>query len=231
MKIAIFGKNRSSVNEYKKEMKKSSLTYDEKGPEVVISLGGDGTFLMAERVYPEVPKLLIRDNTVCVKCDCDLKPSTIFRRLEGGKYKIKKYKKLEAVFNSGKSLKKVMAINDIVIRNSKPVHAIRFTLSINGKKTDELIGDGAVIATPFGSTGYYYSITKKKFEKGIGIAFNNLSVKKEQVIVSDKSNIELILTRGPATFSWDNDEKWATLKTGDIVKITLSKKTAKIVKI
>ena len=226
MKIVIFGRNKEVISKYKKQIKKNSLVYDEKNPDIVISLGGDGTFLMAERVYPGVPKLLIRDKNVCIKCDWD-SLSPILNRLKNGKYKIEEHRKLEAIYK-----KKVFAINDIVIRNDNPVHAIRFFLSVNGKRVNgELIGDGVVIATPFGSTAYYYSITKKTFKKGIGIAFNNLAEKLENMNVSDNAKVDIKITRGNATLSWDNEEKTPILKKGDKIIIKLSKETAKIVKI
>lgn len=39
---------------------------------------------------------------------------------------------------------------------------------------DRLIGDGVLVATPFGSTGYYRSITGGTFSSGLGVAFNNV---------------------------------------------------------
>ena len=75
---------------------------------------------------------------------------------ENGKYKIENQIKLEIIIKG----KKILCLNDFVLRNKNPYEAIRFT--VNGK---EKIGDGVVVSTPFGSTAYFNSITKKKFKK------------------------------------------------------------------
>ncbi|MBI4014637.1 MAG: NAD(+)/NADH kinase [Candidatus Aenigmarchaeota archaeon] len=227
MRIAVFGRNRRLAGEYRKSIKSSGLIYDEKKPELVISLGGDGTFLMAERIYPGVPKLLIRDGNVCVKCEWDsLTP--LLKHLKQRRFRLKEYRKLELRFR-GKSK---LAANDVVIRNKNPMHAIRFLVYVNGKRVDgTMIGDGLVIATPFGSTAYYYSITKKKFSKGIGIAFNNISADIRHVNLQDGAKIRIKMVRGPATLSWDNDPSVPVLKDGEEIEVKLSNSVARITKI
>src|SRR3989338_8763618 len=227
MRIAVFGKNRRLAADYRKSIKSSGLSYDEKKPELVISLGGDGTFLMAERIYPGVPKLLIRDGNVCVKCEWDsLTP--LLKHLKQKRFRLKEYRKLELRFRG----KKKLAVNDIVIRNKNPMHAIRFLVYVNGKRVDgTMIGDGLVVATPFGSTAYYYSITKKKFAKGIGIAFNNILANISNINLPEDAKIRIKMVRGPATLSWDNDPMVPVLKDGEEIEVKLSSSVARITKI
>lgn len=226
MKFAIFSLDKPLVRAYRKIIRKNFI-YDEAKPDIIISLGGDGTFLMAERSYPGVPKLLIRNSNICNKCDWD-SLSPILGKLKRKEFRIEENAKLQAEINGEKKL----AINDFVIRNKTPIHAIRFLLSVDGKRVDgELIGDGIVVATPFGSTAYYFSITKKKFEKGIGIAFNNLSSELDHKLLDEHSTVEIEITRGDATFSSDNDSSVAILKTGDKIRIKKSGEVARVVKI
>lgn len=227
MRIAVFGKNRRLAAEYKRSIKASGLNYDGKKPELVISLGGDGTFLMAERVYPGVPKLLIRDGNVCVKCEWDsLTP--LLKHLKQKRFRLKEYRKLELRFRG----KKKMAVNDIVIRNKNPMHAVRFIVYVNGQRVDgTMIGDGLVIATAFGSSAYYYSITKKTFSRGLGIAFNNLSKSVKDLRLPENAKIRVKIIRGPATLSWDNDPMVPVLKDGEEIEVKLSGNVARITKI
>lgn len=226
MRFAIFSLNTHLVRAYRNIIKKN-FVYDETKPDIVISLGGDGTLLMAERKYPGVPKLLIRNSNICNKCDWD-SLSPIMDRLKRKEYRIEEHTKLEAEAGGHK----IACVNDFVVRNRTPIHAIRFLLSIDGKQLDgELIGDGAVVSTPFGSTAYYYSITKRKFDRGIGIAFNNLSNEIEHKLIGENSVIEIQITRGDATFSHDNDTNILILKTGDKIRIRKSHHVARIVKI
>jgi len=44
------------------------------------------------------------------------------------------------------------------------------TVKVNGKVlVPNLIGDGLIVASPYGSSAYFYSIAKKKFKKGLGL--------------------------------------------------------------
>ncbi len=226
MKFAVFSFDKQLVRAYRTIIRKHFM-YGEISPDIVISLGGDGTFLAAERRCPGVPKLLIRTSNICNKCDWD-SLSPILDKLKNGEYRIEEHAKLEAEVRGEKKL----CVNDFVVRNKLPIHSIRFLLSVDGRQVNsELIGDGVVVSTPFGSTAYNYSITKKKFDKGIGIAFNNLSNEVGHMIVGESSLIEIEITRGDATFSYDNYGQIVILKTGDKIRIRKTDKVARIVKI
>jgi NAD+ kinase len=223
-KIAIYGKTPESKTQLLKSVKKSGFTYDEKKPDLVISYGGDGTFLWAERKYPGVPKALFRYSNVCKKCH-NLPINHALELLKKKKYKIVSQDKLEARINNTT----LIGTNDIVIRNAMPTHAIRFTLKIDGKQTNgEFIGDGIVVSTSFGSTGYFHSITRKKFKKGIGIAFNN-TTSEHAPIQLQKGIIELTVTRGEAFAVADNEPRMIILTPGKKIKIKTSRKKARII--
>jgi len=225
-RFAIVSLNKPLVKAYKTIIKKNFI-YDEKRPDIVVSLGGDGTFLVAERRYPGIPKLLIRDSNICNNCDWD-SLSPLMDRLKKEEYRIEEHMKLEATVKKEKRL----CVNDVVVRNRMPIHAIRFRLFLDGKQVgEEFVGDGVVVSTPFGSTAYYYSITKKKFDNGIGIAFNNLGTGMDNAMAGENSLIEIEISRGDATLSCDNDEKILILKTGDKVTVRKSDEVVRIVKI
>ena len=92
-----------------------------------------------------------------------------------------------------------------------------------------MIGDGVVVATPFGSTGYYRSITDSYFETGIGLAFNNSTEQADHVVLSEQRNIEITITRGPAQVYSDNQDEVVTIIEGEKVSIQKSKSLARIV--
>ncbi len=225
MKIAVFGKTPESKHDLLKAVKKAGFVYNEKNPDIVISYGGDGTFLWAERKYPGVTKALFRYSKICKKCH-NLPIDHALALIRKKKYRVIAHTKLEA--NIGKTL--MLAANDIVVRNALPTHAVRFTLQINGRQLDgEFIGDGIVVATPFGSTAYFHSITQKTFAKGIGIAFNNTTTAHKPLFLPEKTRITLTITRGEAFAVADNEPRMIILKPGKKVTIRTSKKKARII--
>ncbi len=221
MKIAVYGKTPESKTQLQKEIKKAGFQYDEKKPDIVVSYGGDGTFLSAERKYPGVLKALFRYSKICKKCH-NLPITHALELIKKKKYKIIEHKKLEA--------KGLFATNDMIIRNKNPTHAIRFMLEINNKKINgEIIGDGIIASTPFGSTAYFHSITRKTFAKGIGIAFNNTIEEHKPLLLNEKAKVKLTITRGEAFLAADNNPKMLTIKPGNSITIKTSKKKAKLI--
>ncbi len=225
MKLAIVSRDKKRLLNNIEIIKKyrGYLSYK---PDIVITLGGDGSFLAAERFFPGVPKLAIRDQSICNKCDWDNLEEGIKYVLEG-KYIIKKIQKIQVKRNGTAA----DALNDIVIRNAHPTHAIRFKLFINKTQVGtQWIGDGVVISTAFGSEGYFRSITRTHFEDGIGIAFNNTTVHHEPIILKD-AKIEIEIIRGEAQVAADNDPKIYTISEGKRIIIETSKDAARIVRL
>ena len=161
MKIHIVGKDPEKIDSFKKIIAEKNFECVEENPELVICYGGDGMFLIAERIFPGVSKLLIRDSDVGINChNIDLK-SALEKYLQE-EYTIEKIKKLKAKYKGKFETRELIAVNDIVIRNSLPTEAIRFRYRINGSDwSSVLIGDGVVVSTSYGSTkgAYFYSLT------------------------------------------------------------------------
>lgn len=235
MKLILHGKNTKDIEPLVKNL---SFEIVNSSPDVVISYGGDGTLLASERLYPGIPKLPIRDSLVCKKCP-DHDEKFLLQKLLTGKLRLKEYKKLETTF----FYRTFTALNDFVIRNAAPMHAIRFqvtpsvsSLRKQGSIQNQLfIGDGIVLSTPFGSTGYFKSITGKTFEKslpagrqGWGLAFNNTTEKEPPIFLKDKDTVIFKLVRGDATLSFDNNPDIFKVDEGSELQFKLSDQTAKI---
>ena len=221
MKIAIVGKN-------KKVLEKEAKKYFQlsKIPSIVIAYGGDGTFLYAEQKYPGIPKLLIKHSKTCQKCETH-NYKKIFKLLKDKKYKIIESTKIQAQIKN----KKLTGLNEINI-HYKPPRALRFDVFLNNKLIEkEVIGDGLVISTPYGSTAYYKSITRKTFNKGLGIAFNNPTKSIKQRLISDKSIVKIKILRGPGVISTDCNNNLISINDKDTIIIKKSGKKAKLIQL
>lgn len=217
MKVLLFGKASKNIEGLVKNLGFEIVTSN---PEVIISYGGDGTLLSAERQYPGIPKLPLRNSRICNKC-AKHGDEVILKKLLNNNLSLKEYNKLETTL----LYKSFYALNDFVIRNSDPTHTIRF--EVNNKY---LIGDGIVVTTSFGSTGYFKSITGQTFTEGFGLAFNNTTEKVPPVFLDDKDTVTFKLERGKATLSFDNSPDIFNIDEDSELKFKLSDQVARIYK-
>jgi len=227
MKISVVGKSGMDMRGIKKEVEKAGLKLVDKNPDLVVSYGGDGTLLVTERVFPGVPKLSIKNSATCQKC-YDVSLAGALEKIKNQEYEIEKMIKLEASVNGKESL---VCVNDFVIRNDVPTHALRFEVQVGDKKIKHLIGDGLVVSTPFGSTGYYSSISRRTFPRGIGLAFNNLTKPRKHLVVGDNSLINVEIKRRTGVLVADNNPKLINLKEGDLITIKKSEEFAQVIKL
>lgn len=226
-KAAVCLKNRDRLEEIRSLLKEKDLEYVEDNPDFVISLGGDGTFLYSERKYPGIPKLIIKDSKVCRKCVGE-NEDTILDLINKDDYYVEEELKIEGDFDG----KKIIAVNDIILRNKVPNKAIRLDLHINEEKThEEVIGDGVIIATPFGSTAYYHSITRDSFKQGIGVAFNNPTEAHKPLKLGENQELKITMLRGDAHIAYDQAPNICNLKEGESIIIKRSEQKAKIIRL
>jgi len=227
MKVIVIGKARNIIE---KRLPEFGLELNKKKPDIVISFGGDGTSLYGERVYSCIPRIMIRYSKVCNKCkENDFSKALL--ALKQGRYKIKEEIKVEGIVNKNPR-KKLIGLNEIGIHNKIPIKSLRFKVKVNGKIiADEVIGDGLVVATPYGSTAYFYSISGRKFSNGLGIAFNNTKDRRKSIIVKDDSVIEVEILRGQGLMTADENERMIPLTIGDKILIKKANGKAKIIEL
>lgn len=196
-------------------------------PDFVLCYGGDGTILYGERLYPTVPKLLVKTTALCRKCDYEAKSlDDLLDKVKKEEYVIVEEIKLDAYMGN----KKITALNEVQVHTSLPIRAVRFSVFADGKKFENLIGDGVIIATPYGSTGYYLATGGRPFREGIGISFNNLHTKKiPSFTVSENSKIKIKMIRDSALLLSDNNPKYFKLKEGDEILVQESDEKARFI--
>ncbi len=222
MNVTIFGNDSENIS---KLLIDKNFTIVKENPNFIVSYGGDGTVMKSESIFPGVPKIVLRNSLICKKCS-PLTNEEVLNKIIKGDYVVEELIKLEAVVKK----QVLIGFNEVMVHNRDPRAGIRYTVTINGKKIDkEIIGDGIVVATPYGSTGYYRSITDSFTDVGIGVAFNNSTEQADHMVLKDDSVIELHISRGPAEVYADNHSECVEINDGDEVLIKKSAKTAKIV--
>lgn len=223
MRVAVCGRNLKDIYPL---LESFDVEIDSESPEMVISYGGDGILLGAERDYPGIPKCPIRDSRSYPKCGKHSEEK-ILSNLFNGNLDETPLMKLTAS-NNGESF--CTGVNDIVINRLIISSALRYRLWLDGNLyAKQIVGDGLVAATPFGSTGYYRSITNSLFHLGMGLAFNNSTEPVNHLVLKESTDIKVEIIRGPAVLLADNDPKETKLENGDFVSIRKADHAARII--
>ena len=195
-----------------------------KNADLVITYGGDGSLLGADRKYPNLPKLAIRSSEEYLKCD-EHADSAVLGRVASGTHTRTMLSRLQAETGSAS----LSGINDIVFHNEIFTSAVRYRVRIDGEYySDEIVGDGLVVATPFGSSAYYRAITNSVFRVGLGLAFNNSTESVNHLVLAETARIQVEVTRGPAQLIADNNPRHIPLKAGDQFTIRLGEEKAEL---
>ena len=132
-----------------------------KDADCVMVLGGDGTIIQAARELAEtgVPILGVNLGTVGFLAEVEL--AHIYKAIDAvmaGRYKLEKRFMLKgSVIKDAKIVYEANALNDIVVARGNLVRAISTTVYIDGNPVSSLHGDGIIVTTPTGSTGYNLS--------------------------------------------------------------------------
>jgi NAD+ kinase len=197
------------------QVEESGLEPVTESPDVVLTYGGDGLLLHSEREWPGVPKLPLRNSRHGKKCEPHQIQVALARLISGDLHR------REHIKLRGEAKERVqIGLNDVLVHNSRPTSSVRCRIWVDDREFgDEIVGDGVVVATPFGSTAYYRSITRGVFRSGIGLAFNNSTVPVDHMVLREESRIRVRITRGPAIVAADNHIDWIPLERGDEVEI------------
>lgn len=222
VRAAICGRNLADL---RRHLAPTSIRVVSSSPDVVISYGGDGSLLGAERDHPGVPKCPLRDSRANPKCAAHSE-EVILNRLAEGTLVEERLMKIEADAGAGN---RVVGLNDVFVSKEQISSAVRYRIWLGDEPyAGQIVGDGLVVATPFGSTGYYRSITHSMFRLGLGLAFNNSTEPTDHLVVEEDAVIRVQVIRGPAVLLADNAPAAARLGQGDEVIVRKSAEWATV---
>ncbi len=125
---------------------------------LIIVVGGDGTILHTARQIHSLPVPMLGINLGSKGFMANLEPEeyTYVLRAARGEYKISRRMKLDmTLIRAGREICRDQALNDVVMHGYGD--CIKITALCNGNRITAFSGDGIILSTPTGSTGYSMS--------------------------------------------------------------------------
>lgn len=128
-----------------------------RGLDLVVSVGGDGTFLRAARVASGsgVPVLGVKVGRVgfLTEVEPDQAAALLERMLDG----TARIEERLAVLAEGSSFEPQWALNEVIVEKSARHRLIRLAVFVDETYVTTFSADGVISATPTGSTAYSFS--------------------------------------------------------------------------
>jgi len=123
---------------------------------LVVSLGGDGTFLRAARLAHGAGARVLAVNLGRVGFLLDVAATDVVERVCEALLHDEAVNRLalDVMMPDGSS---VFALNEVVVERSAPGHMVHVTTFIDDNEFLTYSADGVMVATPTGSTGYSFS--------------------------------------------------------------------------
>ncbi|KXG74416.1 NAD kinase [Thermotalea metallivorans] len=138
-------------------LKRIGFIVTEDHPDIIIVIGGDGTMLSAIRQYKFLQKPFIGINTGTLGFLPAISPENLAKLadcLKERKYDLHSYPLIKArVKTNDEEIIEDYGFNEIVIKHLEP-RLMEAKIYINGQPFNYFTGDGFIIATPIGATGY-----------------------------------------------------------------------------
>lgn len=88
------------------------------------------------------------------------------------------------------------ALSEVTVVGADQTAALRFNIKLNGKTVVEnVIANGAILATKLGSTGYFKSVARTIFTEGIGVGFIAPTYSVPNIVAAQKDKVKFELAR------------------------------------
>jgi NAD+ kinase len=143
---------------------KEGVPLSEMDPDMFISVGGDGTLLMTLQ-HTERPIYAVNSGAIGFLTEVEPKFALSgLRRIQEGDYFVEERARMKVMLD-GERLPD--AANEVTIQSSKIAKMIKYEFRVGHEFADTVRGDGVVIATATGSTGYAMSLGGPILDPGL----------------------------------------------------------------
>ena len=159
MRISVYSKTSNIENaQYVKDILiKKGMEIDDAHPEVVISVGGDGTFLRAVHHFSNIDKdiLYVGLNYGTLGFYNQYQKDELAQLIDDLKnkdYVVNSYRLLKGIATFEKETIDIYSLNEIRLEN--PFHTLISDVYINNELLEKFRGNGLIVSTSAGSSAY-----------------------------------------------------------------------------
>jgi len=216
----------------------TSITARLKGTGLLVTLGGDGTFLAGARIAAPrgIPILGVNLGRLgfLTEVEVDQLEDGLTRFLDA-KYRVEERTILQVTLSRGtKAQTRAIGLNEVVVDHSGDARMLRVEIDVGGQAVGVIDADGVMVATATGSTAYALAsggpILEPTLRDLVLVPMNPFALTVRPIVFPPGQNITLSVTRGPGEMRIDGGRRGRAVETGDSIKCGSHPRRLKVVR-
>jgi NAD+ kinase len=211
---------------------------DLKGADLILTLGGDGTFLAGARLAAPKGIPVLGVNLGRLGFLTELEHDQLeegFRRYLAKDYRIEERNMLQVVLSrGGRTLARAIGLNEVVVDHSGDARILRLEIDVGGQRVGVIDADGAIVATASGSTAYALAsggpILEPTLRDLVLVPMSPFALTVRPIVFAPGQDITLRVVRGPAEMRVDGGIRGRAVAPGDVVRCGSYERPLKVVR-
>ena len=216
----------------------AALTARLKTTTLVVTLGGDGTFLAGARLAAPRGIPILGVNLGRLGFLTELESEQLedgLTRFFDGAYRIEERTILQVTLRrGGKQLIRAIGLNEVVVQRSGEALMLRIEIDVGGQAVGVIDADGVMVSTATGSTAYALAsggpILEPTLRDLVLVPMNPFALTVRPIVFPPGQDITLAVVRGPAEMRVDGARRGRAVETGDALRCGSHPRRLKVVR-
>ncbi len=213
-------------------------TAELKGADLVLTLGGDGTFLAGARLAAPKGIPILGVNLGRLGFLTELEHDQLehgIRRYVAKDYRIEERTMLQVNHTRGERVvSRGIGLNEVVVDHSGDARILRLEIDVGGQRVGVIDADGAIVATASGSTAYALAsggpILEPTLRDLVLVPMSAFALTVRPIVFAPGQDITLEVVRGPGEMRIDGGRRGRVVAVGDRVRCGSHPKSLKVVR-
>lgn len=205
---------------------------------LLMTLGGDGTFLHGARIAAPrgIPILGVNLGRLGFLTEVDAHEiEQGLARFFDGSYRIEERTILQvALLRGGRNVAKSIGLNEVVVDHSGETRMLRVEIDVGGQAVGVIDADGVIVSTATGSTAYALAsggpILEPTLRDLVLVPMSPFALTVRPIVFPPGQDITLTVVRGPAEMRIDGARRGRSVETGDIVRCGSHPRRLKVIR-
>jgi NAD+ kinase len=236
--IAALKSRQVDAVEMQRDVTLTAATGHMKETSLLVTLGGDGTFLHGARVAAPrgVPVLGVNLGRLGFLTEVDAHQlEDGLTRFFDGSYRIEERTMLQvALTRGGRNLARSIGLNEVVVDHSGESRILRLEIDVGGQAVGVIDADGIIVATATGSTAYALAsggpILEPTLRDLVLVPMSPFALTVRPIVFAPGQDITVTVVRGPAEMRIDGSRRGRSIETGDVVRCGSHPRRLKVVR-